>query len=157
MNFFRIRQISTGLYFLGGDRLFPKFGEPGMRYEAQSAITTALRSIERRRPKEIALLQHRVAEYQEKKERGWEVGDDKWIVKAEAQLEALRPDNLEVVEFTEVEVAFLAQFAALQEIGRTVFGPEPTYEPEVAQAMSDILHDLVRKNASDTPLIPGML
>ena len=103
MNFYKIRQKSTGRYFGGGDRFRPCFSEYGIRYENKGACTAALNSIERRRPNEELMFARSVARAQE---NGGKL-EQPWYRNNKAEVDALFADNFEIVEFQEVEVKII--------------------------------------------------
>jgi hypothetical protein len=94
--FYKIRQISTGLFFDGGERFAPTFSAIGMRYNSQSGLTAALRSIERRRHSEKALQERYNATFRESHPPTAEA-----VAAVDRLFEERRPENLEIVELTE--------------------------------------------------------
>jgi|GEM_PF-6329192 len=94
MNFFKIRQKNTGLFFIGGSGT--GFNENGERYHTATPCTAALNRIERQRPRELEWLGTRA----ERASRG----NAEWWDTNKARIDNLHPDNLEVVEYQEVEV-----------------------------------------------------
>ena len=93
-NFFKIRQKNTGLFFIGG--ISTCFTENGERYHTKTPCTAALNRIERQRPNEIRRLGTR-----EERTRD---GESEWWDATKPRVDALHPDNLEIVEYQEVEV-----------------------------------------------------
>lgn len=94
MNFFKVRQKNTGLFFIGGAGT--SFSNNGERYHTATPCTAALNRIELQRPRELEYLGPR-----EPHERD---GEGKWWDERRAVIDNLHPDNLEVVEYREVEV-----------------------------------------------------
>ncbi|UYZ60140.1 hypothetical protein [Hymenobacter latericus] len=102
MNFYKIRQRTTGEYFLGG-RYAPSFGQPGMRYEALNAVTAALRHIERERPNQ----EKQITSYVERCALEGRAPEEPWFGNRKAAVQGLLPHNLEIVEFEECEVRII--------------------------------------------------
>lgn len=95
MNFFKIRQKNTGLFFVGGNGT--GFNENGERYHTKNPCTAALNRIERQRPAMVAHLG--VKRWTESAEMS------EWWDGRKTEVDNLHPDNLEIVEYQEVEVA----------------------------------------------------